>query len=346
MSILKYDLFHFNKASLGFCINIHIKKLAAEWCLSANLANILWHTLAMTENKTKTNFVVREVTQQSLEHASQHYENFPVASVFLPKSLREPISLIYSFARQADDFADEGDLPIAQRLELLDGFKAELDLLQAYIKPNSQFFAVLGRMISAKKLPFAPFYDLLDAFSQDVVKTRYQNFSEVLDYCRRSANPIGRLLLHLYQASSPNNIQLSDNICSALQIINFLQDIAIDFQKNAEKQRIYMCLDELSQFGIAEQQINQYVLGMQMPDKAWQTFMQFNLQRVSTLLKSGKPLGKILKGRIGFEMRMIIAGGERIITKITKVNGDVFNHRPTLNFSDWLLIFTKSLFKL
>lgn len=300
----------------------------------------------MTENKAKTNFVVHEVTQQSLEHASQHYENFPVASVFLPKNLREPIGLIYSFARQADDFADEGDLTIAQRLELLDGFKAELDLLQAYIKPSRPFFAGLGHMIRANKLPFAPFYDLLDAFSQDVVKTRYQNFAEVLDYCRRSANPIGRLLLNLYQASNPKNIGLSDNICSALQIINFLQDIAIDFKKNADKQRIYMCQDELLQFGISEQQINLYVMGTQIPDNAWQAFMQLNLERVGTLLQSGKPLGKILKGRIGFEMRMIIAGGERIITKINQVNGDVFNHRPTLNHGDWLLIFTKALLKL
>lgn len=312
----------------------------------ANLAVNLWHTLAMIENKIKTNFAVREVTKQSLDHASQHYENFPVASVFLPKNLREPISLIYSFARQADDFADEGDLTIPQRLELLDSFKSELDLLQAYIKPNRPFFTALGHMIRNRKLPFAPFYDLLDAFSQDVVKTRYQNFTEVLDYCKRSANPIGRLLLHLYQASSEKNIALSDNICSALQIINFLQDIAIDFKKNADKQRIYMCQDELLQFGISEQQISAYVTGTQPTDSKWQAFMQFNLQRADKLLKSGKPLGNMLKGRIGFEMRMMIAGGERIITKIAQVNGDVFNHRPTLDYYDWLLIFTKALLKL
>jgi squalene synthase HpnC len=298
------------------------------------------------KNKIKTNAKVDSVTKQSLDHASQHYENFPVASVFLPKNLREPISLIYSFARQADDFADEGNLTVPQRLEMLDEFKSELDLLQAYIKPNRPFFFALGRMIRDQKLPFAPFYDLLDAFSQDVVKTRYRNYSEVIDYCKRSANPIGRLLLHLYQASSQKNIALSDNICSALQIINFLQDIAIDFKKNADKQRIYMCQDELLQFGISEQQIDAYVTGTKSIDSVWQTFMQFNLLRVDKMLKSGKPLGKILKGRIGFEMRMIIAGGERIITKIAQVKGDVFNHRPTLDYYDWLLIFTKALLKL
>jgi squalene synthase HpnC len=300
----------------------------------------------MTKNHPEALFEPAAITLQSLNHAAGHYENFPVASVFLPKELRAPIALIYSFARQADDFADEGDSRIEQRLSALNKFRDELDLLQAYIKPQTAFFVALGVMIRSRNLPFMPFYDLLDAFSQDVTKIRYQNFTEVLDYCSRSANPIGRLLLHLYQAATPNNIELSDNICSALQIINFLQDISIDFKKNDGKQRIYMCQDELLKFGITEQQIAAYVNASAPVDKEWQQFMQFNLQRVHTLLITGKPLGRILKGRIGFEMRMIIAGGERIITKITKVNGDIFNHRPTLNNWDWLLILTKALLKI
>jgi squalene synthase HpnC len=300
----------------------------------------------MTKNHPEALFETAAVTLQSLNHAAGHYENFPVASVFLPKKLREPIALIYSFARQADDFADEGDFTIEQRLSALNKFRDELNLLQAYIKPQTAFFAALGVMIRSRNLPFTPFYDLLDAFSQDVTKIRYQNFQEVLDYCSRSANPIGRLLLHLYQAATPNNIKLSDNICSALQIINFLQDIAIDFKKNDGKQRIYMCQDELLKFGITEQQIAAYVNASAPVDKQWQQFMQFNLQRARALLIAGKPLGRILKGRIGFEMRMIIAGGERIITKINQVNGDIFNYRPTLNNWDWLLILTKALLKI
>lgn len=281
------------------------------------------------------------VIQQSLQLASQHYENFPVASLFLPKHLRAPIGLIYSFARQADDFADEGDLTIAERLALLNSFKDELDLLRAYIKPQTAFFSSLGAMIQVKKLPYDLFYDLLDAFSQDVVKTRYANYAEVLDYCQRSANPIGRLLLHLYGAANANNNALSDNICTALQIINFLQDIAIDFKKNDGKQRIYMCQDELKAFGITETQIAE-----QLVDERWQAFMQFNLQRVSALMQSGKPLGRILKGRIGFEMRLVIAGGERIIAKISAVKGDIFQRRPTLNMLDWCIVFFKAVFKI
>ena len=294
-------------------------------------------------NETATDMLA--VVNTSLILANSHYENFPVASVFLPQNLREPIGLIYSFARQADDFADEGNLSNEQRLSLLNNFRDELDLLHAYIKPPTIFFATLGNMIRARKLPYEPFYDLLDAFSQDVVKTRYVNYDEVLDYCARSANPIGRLLLHLYDESSIKNIQLSDHICSALQIINFLQDIAIDFKKNNGKQRIYLSQDEMAAFGITESQIQSFVDGVKVVDENWQQFMLFNLHRVNALLYSGKSLGRILPGRIGFEMRMIIAGGERIIHKISQVNGDIFKRRPTLNYWDWLVIFFKALFK-
>lgn len=288
---------------------------------------------------------IETMKESSLKLAQSHYENFPVASVFLPAHLRGPIGLIYSFARQADDFADEGDISVEQRLALLNSFRDELDLLQAYIKPQTAFFAALGTMIKVNRLPYAPFYDLLEAFSQDVSKTRYANYDEVLDYCTRSANPIGRLLLQLYGQSNATNLQYSDNICTALQIINFLQDIAIDFNKNDGKQRIYMCQDEMSAFGITESQIASFVRGEEKVDENWQQFLLFNLHRVNALLFAGKPLGRILTGRIGFEMRMIIAGGERIMHKINKVNGDIFNFRPSLNYWDWLVIFSKALFR-
>ncbi|MGB4811138.1 MAG: squalene synthase HpnC [Methylophilaceae bacterium] len=293
----------------------------------------------------RTKESTQTIISESLNNAKQHYENFPVASIFLPKNLRAPVGLIYHFARQADDFADEGDLTIAQRLVALNTFRDELELLQAYIKPKTAFFKTLGEMIDATNCSYSNFFNLLDAFSQDVTQTRYANYAQVLDYCARSANPIGRLMLQLYKQSSAQNIQYSDKICTALQIINFLQDIAIDFNKNDGKQRIYMCQDELADFGISEQTISNFVTKSKTINADWQRFMQFNLTRVSALLNTGKPLGRVLKGRIGFEMRMIIAGGEQIIHKINKVNGDIFKHRPTLNFIDWLIIFTKALFK-
>jgi len=252
----------------------------------------------------------------------------------LPKRLREPIGLIYSFARQADDFADEGDLTSDQRLALLDGFRQELDLIRANQAPKTEFFITLQAMIAERQLPLEPFYDLLDAFSQDVVKARYENFGEVIDYCRRSANPVGRLLLHLYGKATPHNIGLSDAICSSLQIINFLQDVAIDYRKN----RIYFPLDEMRKYKIEEQQI-----ASGDATGTWGLFMEFNIHRARRLLQSGAPLGLVLKGRIGIEMRTIIAGGECILKKLHKSRGDMFNQRPVLKKSDWAYMLYRAL---
>lgn len=274
------------------------------------------------------------ITRTSLAHAQSHYENFPVASVLLPMRLRKPIGLIYSFARQADDFADEGDLTPEQRLELLDGFRQELDYLHNQITPQSTFFVTLGEMIAAHQLPLQPFYDLLDAFSQDVVKTRYENFGELMDYCRRSANPIGRLLLHLYGKAQPYNIGMADAICSALQIVNFLQDVPIDYRKN----RIYFPLDEMRKYRVTEEQIARGDTG-----GGWQMFMQTQIERARRLLQSGAPLGLILPGRIGLEMRTIIAGGERILHKLHKSRGDMYNYRPVLRPWDWAYMLLRAV---
>jgi len=278
----------------------------------------------------------QDATKASLVLASTHYENFPVASILLPMRLRKPIGLIYAFARQADDFADEGDLRAEQRLELLNGFKLELDKIANNQVTDSALFTALGVMIKQYNLPLAPFYDLLDAFSQDVVKSRYQNFGEVMDYCRRSANPVGRLLLHLYGYATPRNIGLGDAICSALQIINFLQDVAIDYKKN----RIYFPLDEMEKYKVTEKQIaNGETHG------TWSMFMEFEIDRARRLLQSGAPLGLVLPGRIGLEMRMIIAGGERILHKLHQSRGDIYNQRPVLNTRDWLYMAYRAITK-
>lgn len=261
----------------------------------------------------------------SLTLAHRHYENFPVASLLLPTRLRKPIAMIYAFARQADDFADEGDLPAAERLALLDDFRAELDRIRARQAPQTPFFVALQQTIDRHQLPLPPFYDLLDAFSQDVSKTRYADFGEVIGYCRRSANPVGRLLLHLYDMATPHNIGLADAICSALQIINFLQDVAIDYRKG----RIYLPQDELRKYHIEESQIARGDAG-----GTWGIFMEFEINRARRLLQSGAPLGLILPGRIGLEMRAIIAGGERILQKLHRARGDMFSQRPKLTLRD------------
>lgn len=274
----------------------------------------------------------------SLALSQTHYENFPVASHFLPKHLRNPIALIYTFARQADDFADEGHHKPATRLANLQGFKEQLDLIKNNSKTKSPFFTEFGSMVREYNLPLAPFYDLLDAFSQDVTKTRYANFFELLDYCRRSANPIGALLLHLFDKATPENLIYSNQVCTALQLINFYQDVAIDFENDFHRSRIYLCQDEMREFGITEAQI-----ASQHVNRNWEKFMLFNIDRAQTMLNEGKPLERILPGRIGLEMRMIIGGGDRILYKLRNVHGDVFKHRPQLKAWDWPLILLKSL---
>jgi squalene synthase HpnC len=262
-----------------------------------------------------------------------HYENFPVASVLLPAHLRTPVELIYRFARAADDFADEGDLSNEERLALLAGFSAELRRIETGGTPQTALFNELAPMIAERRLPVSLFHDLLSAFAQDVTKKSYTDFADVLDYCRRSANPVGRLLLVLYGAATPQNNTWSDHICSALQIINFLQDIAIDFANG----RIYMPQEDLARFGIGEAQF-----AARDVNGAWREFMAFEVARTRALLLAGAPLGRVLTGRIGLEMRMIIAGGERILRKIENAGYDVFRRRPVLRSGDWALMFART----
>ncbi len=266
--------------------------------------------------------------------AVDHYENFPVASILLPARLRRPIALIYRFAREADDFADEGDIPDGQRLAQLAAFTRELERIERCEAPGIPWFGELATAIHEYALPIELFHDLLSAFAQDVTRKRYANYTEVLDYCRRSANPVGRLLLVLYGVATEPNLRQSDAICSSLQLINFWQDVAIDWQKN----RVYFPQEEMQQYGITEAQI-----AAADTRGAWREFMAFQVNRARVLLQSGKPLGNTLKGRIGLEMRMIIAGGNRILDKIAAVDGDVFRRRPMLTKPDWALMLARSL---
>jgi len=263
-----------------------------------------------------------------------HYENFPVASLLLPAPLRQPVSVIYRFARTADDFADEGDLPAQARLALLEEYRAELRRLEADRPPETPLFRELREVIAAHGLPFAPFYDLLDAFSQDVTKLRYASFAEVMAYCRRSADPVGRLMLRLYGRSDAENIAASDSVCSALQLINFWQDVEIDFLKN----RVYLPQDEMKQFGVTEDQIS-----ARDASGGWWDLMRFQIGRARSLMLSGAPLAVRLPGRIGLEIRAVVQGGLRILEKLERVQGDVFRHRPVLGAFDWPLILFRAV---
>ena len=262
-----------------------------------------------------------------------HYENFPVASALMPKRLRKPVAAIYHFARAADDIADEGDLPNDERLRQLDDFRDELMHIAADEMPLLPLFKHLAGEIKEYALPMQPFHDLLDAFSQDVVKKRYANFDELLGYCRRSANPVGNLLLHLYGEATPVNLAYSDAICTSLQIINFWQDVSKDWHIG----RVYLPQDDLARFGVSEAQIAQNI-----SDGSWRALMKFEVDRARGLMLQGTPLGSILTGRIGLEMRMIITGGLRILDKLEAANYDMFRHRPVLRPFDWVIMLCKS----
>lgn len=265
---------------------------------------------------------------------SGHYENFPVASIILPRRLREPVRAIYAFARAADDIADEGEATGEQRLADLQSFRSKLHALERGDSVDDPIFTRLGQAIRAWNLDYKPFHDLLDAFSQDCVKTRYAHFGEVMAYCRKSANPVGRLLLMLYGDTDARHQAWSDGICSALQLINFLQDVAIDHRKG----RVYLPQDEMANFGISERQIAE-----ERADALWQQFMKTQIERARRMLAAGAPLGGALRGRIGIEVRLIVLGGERILEKLHDCRGDVFKQRPTLGLSDWLHMLRRAL---
>ena len=271
-----------------------------------------------------------------------HYENFPVASLLLPRRLVPAVEAIYAFARSADDLADEGDATSGERLDALQAYQDALARIgRAEVRAGSSddpLFVKLANIIEQYKLPLQPFHDLLSAFRQDVVTTRYASFELLLDYCRRSANPVGRLMLSLYGAADAANLRDSDAICSALQLINFLQDVAIDRQK----ERIYLPLDDLARFEIPAAELES-LANSAVPDARWRALMAFEVARARALIWSGAPLARRLPGRIGWELRLVIQGGLRILDAIEQVEYDVFQRRPRLKTGDWLVIGWRAL---
>jgi squalene synthase HpnC len=258
-----------------------------------------------------------------------HYENFPVASLLLPAPLREPIEIIYRFARSADDFADEGDDPAEVRLRRLNDYRRQL------AEPRDPLLRDVAKIIREHELPVTLFTDLLDAFSQDVTKKRYASFAEVMAYCRRSANPVGRLLLHLFKRTSDSDFRDSDAICSALQLVNFWQDVELDWVKD---NRVYLPQDEMARFGVTEQHLSRKAC-----DDAWRSLMKFQVNRARELMLSGTGLGKTLPGRVGLEIRATMQGGLRILEKIEHAGYDVFRRRPTLGALDWPVVLLKAV---
>ena len=265
-------------------------------------------------------------------HGVDHYENFPVASFLCPPALRPAIMAIYWFARTADDLADEGDLLPAQRLADLAAYRADLALCVGGQTVSPRWSAVFGRLqsvITQFDLPVDKLHDLLSAFEQDVTKTRYSSQAELLDYCRRSANPVGRLLLHLYRVKDAESLAQSDCICTALQLINFWQDLGVDIARG----RIYLPFENFAAYGVSHAQL----LALEV-NPATSALIAANVAWAQTLMLRGAPLVKKVPGRAGWELRLVVQGGLRIAEKIEQLGFATLRQRPKLKAWDGVVM--------
>ncbi len=280
---------------------------------------------------------ISQLATPDLFQGVQHYENFPVASVLCPPRLRPPIAAIYWFARTADDIADEGDAPPQARLDDLAAYHADLLATAAGQAPSPRWIAVFGRlgpMIADFGLPVNLLADLLSAFEQDVVKQRYADEAELFDYCRRSANPVGRLLLHLYGIGDEASLRQSDCICTALQLINFWQDLSVDIPRG----RIYLPADAWARHGVDESQ-----LLARARNPGTRALVASSVSSARALMLQGAPLAKTIPGRGGWELRLVVQGGLRILDKIEALDFNTLQQRPKLGAWDVMVMGWRAL---
>lgn len=277
----------------------------------------------------------------TIRPASEHYENFPVASWLCPPALRAPIGAIYWFARTADDIADEGAATAQQRLDDLGQYRADLLRAargQSTSKRWPDVFEPLTRMIARFELPPALLTDLLDAFEQDVRHTaaayRYRDDTELHAYCRLSANPVGRLLLHLYGIDDAASLARSDQICTALQLINFWQDLGRDIARG----RWYPSIEQMTRHGVTDA-----VLQADRPDAAASRMVADYTASARALMLQGAPLAHRIRGRAGWELRLVVQGGLRIADKIVALNHATWRARPRLGKADIPLLLWRAL---
>lgn len=272
---------------------------------------------------TTTNADLNQAYAWCQQLAKSHYENFPVASILLPEHLRRPIAAIYAFARTADDFADEGNAPQSERLAKLNDYSAQLQQIKANLYDgNNPIFIALQDSVRQFSLPVQLLEDLLIAFRQDVVKSRYANFAEVLDYCRYSANPVGRLILYLQGQPTDLQLQQSDAICTSLQLINFYQDIEQDL---AEQNRIYLPQDLLASAGLDENDL------LQSNSQQLAKILRPLYQQTVELMQTGIPLGTGIRGRLGWEIRAMTLGGIMTLSQLQKQSDRDLLKRPRLS---------------
>jgi squalene synthase HpnC len=268
-----------------------------------------------------------------------HYENFPVGSFLIPAARRRHVYSIYAFARIADDFADENydqaDWTQEKRLAALNEWEAQL--VACYRGHASHpVFVALGATARELDLPAQLFHDLLAAFKQDVVQRRYHDFADVLAYCQRSANPVGRLILRLFDYHDARLDERSDFICTALQLANFWQDVAVDIAKD----RVYLPQTDLERFGVHVADLEE-----RRCTPAYRDLMKFQVERTRDLFLRGRDLPALVRGRLAVELRLTWHGGMRILELIERQRYDTLSARPKLKRFDKLLLLARTLFR-
>jgi squalene synthase HpnC len=273
--------------------------------------------------------VVNDAYAACLKIAREHYENFPVASFVVPSNLRPHVAAVYAFARSADDIADEPGRSRDERLALLDEWSAALRQ-----PPRTAVFEALADTRQRFDLPVELFDDLLSAFRQDVCTSRYESWEELFDYCRRSANPVGRLVLRLAGIRQDEADRWSDALCTALQLTNFWQDLAIDWQRG----RLYVPREAWSAAGADLSD-----LGRGEMTSAWRLALQECGGVTRRLFERGRPVCDVLRGRLRYELRATWLGGTRVLDKLERGRFDTFRHRPRLSASDALVIALRAL---
>ncbi len=264
--------------------------------------------------------------------AARHYENFPVASRLMPARLRRHVAALYAFARIADDFSDEPEYAGVRRERLLD-WRRQLDEV-GRVPPSHPVFLALGATISELDLPKSLFDDLLSAFLQDTEKSRYATFDEVLDYCRRSANPVGRLVLMIHGYRDDARLRYSDAICTALQLANFWQDVSVDLKKD----RVYIPEEDFRAHGYSEADLR-----MGVYNERFKSLMKFEVGRARALFDQGRPLAATLAWPLSLEIRLTWLGGRQILKMIHRQDFDVLRARPTLRKRDWIPLLARAL---
>jgi squalene synthase HpnC len=258
-----------------------------------------------------------------------HYENFPVASLLVPAACRRPIEIIYRFARSADDLADEGEQTPEQRLAALAAYVAELDRIERGEPPLTPLFVDVAGIIATHRLPIPLFRDLISAFAQDVTTPRYADYATLLDYCRRSANPVGRLLLHLFGHDDDTSLRRSDAICTALQLINFWQDMSVDLPRG----RIYVTVADAGAFGLDARQLRAGA-----DSDASRALVRALVAWARSTMHGGVALVHRLPGRIAWEMALVVQGGLRVLEKIEASDCAALSQRPTIAATDLPLL--------